>query len=429
MNIKKYFSWMAVALVAVSSASLTSCKDEPDKFELTDGQPEVQYIRPGTLAASDSLLTSAYMDAVICLVGNNLTSIREMWFNDQKAILNTSYITDHTLLVAVPGGIPEEVSDKIYMISTGNDTVTYDFHVIVPAPTVSTMSNEWAHAGEEVTINGDYFIDDPNVPLTVTFSDGKVADIVSIAKTQIVVKVPEGATEGKVTVESIYGATKSKFQYADTRNILFDFDGSHGGLTTGHGWRNGIVREADEHSIDGGYLYFGGADIAGGIGATWAEDQFCINYWPGDGAEPLSDRAEMAKMLSTYDISKLQYKFEVCVPKASPWRSAAMQIMFTSDDNVTYGNAQNSYYGDTALPRGLWMPWQSTGSYDTDDKWVTVSIPLANFNKTHEGQASDGKLDKTFFTGLTLFVWHGGVEGTDCSPEFYIDNIRVVPIE
>lgn len=31
-------------------------------------------------------------------------------------------------------------------------------------------------------------------------------------------------------------------------------------------------------------------------------------------------------------------------------------------------------------------------------------------------------------TGLTFFLWNGGVEGTDCAPELDIDNIWVVPI-
>lgn len=119
MKIKKYFSWMAISLMAASSVSLTSCEDEPDKFELTCGVPTVEYIRPGTAAAADSLLSEASMGSTICLVGNNLASIKELYFNDQKTILNTSYITDHTMLVSIPNGIPEKVSDKIYMITKG----------------------------------------------------------------------------------------------------------------------------------------------------------------------------------------------------------------------------------------------------------------------------------------------------------------------
>ena len=408
--------------------TFTSCKDQPDAFKLTDGTPEVLYIRMPYLSKSDSLLTQASLSSIICLVGNNLTSIKQMYFNDQKAQLNTSYITDHTLIVQIPSGIPDEVSDKIYMINQNNDTTIYDFHVIVPAPVVTSISCEYAKAGESVTIYGNYFIDDPNVPLKVILPDGQeVSDFTSFTQSTIVFDMPTCTTEGSIKVETIYGTTPSGFHYLDTRGILFDFDGSHSGLAIGHGWRSGNVR-TDEYSIDGGYLYFGGTDIKGDIGGTWAEDQFCMNYWPGDGAENLSDRKVLADMLANYDLASLQVKFEVCIPKASAWSSAALQVMFTSDAQVTYSTAGNGYYSDTSFPRGLWMPWTSTGSYNTDDKWITVSMPLSNFNKTHEGQICETSLDKTYFTGLTLFVWHGGIEGTDCTPEFFIDNIRVVPI-
>jgi hypothetical protein len=30
------------------------------------------------------------------------------------------------------------------MVTSGGDTLTYDFKVVVPAPTISSMSNEWA---------------------------------------------------------------------------------------------------------------------------------------------------------------------------------------------------------------------------------------------------------------------------------------------
>ena len=367
--------------------------------------------------------------STIVLVGENLRSIKQIDFNDKTAILNTSYMTDHTLMVQIPSTIPGVVSDKMYMITTGNDTIAYDFHVIVPAPSVASISCEYAKPGEEATIMGNYFIDDPNVPLVVKFPDGtEIKNFISKSITSLIFEVPNCTVSGPIEVTSIYGTTKSKFYYADDRNILFDFDGSHGGIEIGHGWRNGNVRN-DDKSIDGGYLYFGGADMGGKIGATWAEDQFCMNYWSGDGAEALSDRKEMAQLLANYKIDQLQVKFEACVPKSSPWSSAALQVMFTGDAQVTYSTGNNSYYGDTSLPRGLWMPWTASGSYDTGDKWVTVTMPLSNFNKTHEGQACTTALNPTLFTGLTLFVWHGGIEGTDCTPEIYIDNFRVVPAE
>lgn len=422
--------WASMIALAMMSTAFVSCEDEPDAYEGTDGIPTIHYIRPLEAASKDSILTAASMESTIVLVGENLRSIKQIDFNDKTAILNTSYMTDHTLMVQIPSTIPGVVSDKMYMITTGNDTIAYDFHVIVPAPSVASISCEYAKPGEEATIMGNYFIDDPNVPLVVKFPDGtEIKNFISKSITSLIFEVPNCTVSGPIEVTSIYGTTKSKFYYADDRNILFDFDGSHGGIEIGHGWRNGNVRN-DDKSIDGGYLYFGGADMGGKIGATWAEDQFCMNYWPGDGAEALSDRKEMAQLLANYKIDQLQVKFEACVPKSSPWSSAALQVMFTGDAQVTYSTGNNSYYGDTSLPRGLWMPWTASGSYDTGDKWVTVTIPLSNFNKTHEGQAcTTTVLNPTLFTGLTLFVWHGGIEGTDCTPEIYIDNFRVVPAE
>ena len=224
-NINKILAVLALA----AGFAAVSCEDEPDRYRIAEGIPEVHYIRPVNVEAADSLLTGAYMDNMICMVGENLRSIYELWFNDQKAILNTSYMTDNTLLVTVPGPIPSLVSDKIYMITVAKDTVTYDFNVLVPGPAVSSMACEYVAVGEEATIYGDYFIDDPNVPFTIMFpNDVKVDKIKSLSKTAVTFEVPEGAEEGKVTVSTIYGTSESKFHYMDSRGMMFEFDGLTG---------------------------------------------------------------------------------------------------------------------------------------------------------------------------------------------------------
>lgn len=433
MKIRTYINWFTCAALILTSSIFTACQDEPDKFELAGGSPEIKYIRVADSSSGDSLIEAAYMKSTICIVGNNLKSIKEMYFNDKKAILNTSYITDNTLFVDVPNSIPDAVSDKIYMINKSNDTITYKFHVIVPAPTVSAMTCEYAHPGDTVSITGDYFIDDANVPLSITMNGGSlpVTDIKSISKTSITFTIPEGAEPGYVNVTSIYGTSRSQFQYKDPRNILFDWDGSHNGLAIGHGWRDGSkVLKNDGNGIDGAYIEFKGA-MSGSTGGTWDEDDFSFNYWPepSNGYPELSSRTEFADMLSKYDISKLQVKFEARVPKDNPWMSSALQIIFSGNDMVTYATASNGYFSNKSLPRGLWIPWKSSGSYDTNDSWVTVSIPLSSFNKTHEGATCAEQLNKSDFTGLAFFVWNGGIAGTDCNPVIDIDNIRVVPIE
>ena len=419
------------ALLAFVGVTATSCEDEPHKYEVADGVPTIKYVKVTSPESGDSLITGAYMDNLICIVGDNLRSTVELWFNDQKAVLNTSYMTDNTILVSVPGTIPGEVSNLMYFVTSGNDTITYPFEVIVPAPSVNSMSCEYAPVGSEATIYGNYFIDDPNVPLSISFGNVDVTEITDIQMSQVSFIVPQGAEECNVSVTSIYGTTVSSFHYLDTRNILFDWDGSHGGIATGHGWRNGVIQSTNPEGIDGSYIYFGGVAMSGSVGGTWAEDNFSFNYWPepGAGYPELSSMPDFAEMLDRYDVSELQIKFEVYVPTSNPWQSSALQMIFSGNDIVTYATGNNGYFSNTDLPRGLWIPWQTTGSYDTGDQWVTMSMNLSEFNRTHEGQSCGNALTKDDFTGLTFFVWNGGVEGTDCNPVICIDNIRVVPIK
>ena len=415
-----------VALTSLATMSFTGCKDQPDEYKSTSGKPEVQYIR--LPQSADSIITKSYLQKTICLVGKNLRSIHKILFNDQQAVLNTSFITDNTLLVDIPKNIPSAVTDKIYMINGAGDTTTYDFHVIVPPPVVSSMSCEYAVAGDEVTVTGDYFIQDPYKPLQITFNDGElpVTEIKSISKNSLTFIVPVGATSGRVSVESVYGKSKSQFVYKDTRNILFDFDGSHGGLTAGHGWRPGRIR----NGIDGSYLYLGGANMLGKVGATWDEDDFAMNYWPepSAGFPELSSITGFKELLDTCDINDMALKFECRVPASSPWSASALQMIFTGNNNVTFQTANSQYY-NADIPRGLWLPWQNSGSFNTGSHWTTVTIPLSAFNKTYEGQAAGKTITKDMLTGFTFFLWSGGIEGTDCTPELDIDNVRVVPIK
>lgn len=204
MKSTKYMNWLMTAALVVAGIVFASCEDEPDKFELAGGKPTVKYVRMPSASAADSLVTGAYMDATICLVGENLKSIKEMYFNDQKAILNTSFMTEHTLLVDVPGNIPSDVSNKIFMVTSGNDTVDYDFKVLVPGPTVTSMKCEWAKPGELTDINGDYFVDDPSQPLTLKIGDTNIA-IKSFTKNSISFVVPENLTQSAVEVTTLYG--------------------------------------------------------------------------------------------------------------------------------------------------------------------------------------------------------------------------------
>ena len=249
---KRIFNSLLLLSAIAASLAFTACEDEPDKYEISEGTPTIRYIRPVNIESADSILTGAYMDNSICIVGENLRSITKMFFNDQEAKLIPSLMTDHTMIVTVPGQIPDVVYNKIFMVNNSNDTTTYDFKVLVPGPNINNMSNEWAKAGEKATIYGNYFVDDPNTPLTLTINGRKI-NIDDFTISAITFTVPEGLSEGPIEITSVYGKKKARFNYHDTRGMLFDdwdngWPDDYANGQFKHGWHGARISN-DEYSL------------------------------------------------------------------------------------------------------------------------------------------------------------------------------------
>ncbi len=420
-------SLFLLSALALTTVVFTGCKDEPDKYEVSGGTPTIRYIRPVGIDGADSLLVGAYMDNNICIVGENLRSIVKMLFNDQEAKLVPSLITDNTMIVTVPGQIPGEVFNKIFMINNSNDTTTYDFKVLVPGPTINNMNNEWAKPGEKAIIYGNYFVNDPNIPLTLTIN-GTNIPIDDFSISQISFTVPGGLTEGPIEISTVYGKVKAKFNYHDTRGILFNDWGNYdaGEKSTGltnHGWHAQQIL-SDEHSLDGSYLMLGDCDLEDG---TWADAKASFEYWPGDwDGTFVGVNSRLSDLVSFADFENMALKFEVSIPSSNPWTNLSMQVIFSGDEQVTLPTANNKFFNGTDYPRALWTPWRATGSYDTNDEWVTVTLPITTFKYKNDGTPAGTPLTAKNFTGLTLFIWSGVTSGTTCHPIIRIDNVRAV---
>lgn len=455
MNIKNINGALfAMALVA-AGAGFTSCEDEPDKYEVAGGTPTIDYVRPVDIASKDSLLTAASLDNTICIVGRNLRSVTKINFNDQKAVLNTSYMTDNTIIVTVPKTIPNKVSDKIYFITSKQDTVTYDFKTVVPAPIISSMSNEWADAGEEVTIKGDYFLDYDNSHLNIKVGENYTIpyEDLKISQNSIKFNMPEDMPKHEpIYITTINGTTKAGFRYMDNRGMLFDFDTpwKEGGDVLGNnGWHNRTIT-SDGTSLSGNYMVLG--ETAMGADGGWNDGNFSFEYWPGSWQDPetYSSRPRIQDLADFSDWENMSLKFEMCIPKDNGWSAAPMQIYFGSVTQITngaagvkdiYGNvlagANNTFFHEQGkLARALYMPWQNTEDklYNTEDKWVTVTIPLANFVYDYDGNKGLSYSGVNDFSAFNIFVVKGAYNdasvlptGVDCNPIIKIDNIRVVP--
>lgn len=445
-NISK---WSVLPAVAAMAFSMVSCEDQPDKFELTGGVPTVNFVRVPDIASSDSIITGGYLSSTVCLVGDNLTSIREIYFNDKKAVLNTSYITNSTLLVDIPGAIPDNVTDKMYLVTAGSDTVKYPFKTLVPAPSVLTMNNEYLEGGKPGKIIGDYFADNDEIPLQLTIS-GQPIEIESFDQYSIGFTMPEGLDEGQVVVTTRYGMTISKFHYKESRNMLFDNWGvadEHGTGLANNGWATPHVLK-DEFSIAGSYYQLGDGTTEIDESATnqWPQSLFELDYCPGSWDTPQKFEGEGAfiRLSSLFDVTNwrnMALKFEMCVPSSSPWSSGALQLIFSGDEQITVGTQNNLWWRDQeddaeglgypeAYARALYRPWSTAKdkTFDTEDEWMTVVVPLeTSFAYYLDGSSAKTFLDEKHFSGFTMMLYSGGVSGTPCKPIIKIDNMRVVP--
>ena len=444
---KKAYNILILFAVFITTVGFTSCADEPDKYKVADGTPTISYIRPVDIASSDSLLTGAYMDNEICIVGENLRSIVEMYFNDQKAQLIPSLITDNTLIVTVPGTIPGEVFNKIFMHNNKGEVTEYDFKVLVPGPKILSMDNEWAKGGENQTLYGSYFIDDPNVPLTLTIS-GKKAEFISFTDSRITFVVPEGIEEGPIEVTTVYGTQKAAFRYKDSRGMITNFDNPDGfdansgtkGIVP-QGW-NLAFTYSDEGGIDGYYIQVGDGSLTMPADGGWTES-FKISWWCGNwGGDPMGIKEGAGVPLRNIfpagyfaEPEKLAVKFEMFIPSAKPWKAGVMQVLFVNNKLCANDTWQNNNYiktstdGGPDLCRGLYAPWNGTGSFDTQDKWITVTMPIENFTYNMDGTAGVKAIDSESFDSFTIWPVSGGIEGEECTPIIRFDNIRIVPIK
>ena len=409
-NIDQLTSLWVKALTALCLIfAMGSCDEQPEAFELTDGIPSISYVRVPDAASSDSLLAGAYLNNSIAIIGQNLKSVSEMWFNDQKAVLNTSLMTDEVIIVSIPKAIPEYVTNKIYFINKSKrDTIAYDFNVLVPSPLVSSMKCEYVAEGDVAVINGNYFLpvegsDDPVVVFTPNI---QATTVVSHSHSQIQVIVPAGAEEGPVSVRSRYGTTRSTFYFRDTRGMILDWDN----LNANGGWRPGNVSNTDPEGLSGNYVRFKGA-LKGDL-SDWSEDAFSFNLWGSSNGRPEGN-------LFSTDPATSVLKFEINVLDA--WKANAMQLIFSP-----WNTANNGFIADGTTPRALWRPWEASGSYVTDG-WETITIPLKDFIYNHEGVSLGEMPPSNGYGSLSFFVYHGGVLGTDCTPHILLDNIRVVP--
>jgi len=370
---------LLVILAIALTGSFASCT----KDSLPNGgKPKIDYVRITNPNSSDSLLIGAHQGNMIAIMGENLGGAKEMWFNDQKAMLIPTYVTNRSILVNVPSQIPMVITNKLKIYFNNGDSLLYDFEVQISKPALNGMLCEYVNAGEVATIQGNYFYE----PLTVTFSGGVEGEIVSVTDQTLQVRVPEGAEPGQITVKSNFGTTESDFWFRDNRNIFIGSDPFEG-------WNNSSLvvtnpGPGDPPKINGNYFR-----IKGLIG-SWGWNELA----DGDASSMPSYSKNIPDDAILHP-DKYYLKFEINTMK--PYNNSMITI-----------NAGGSVIQDTKGYK--WAP-----PFDTKGSWQTVVIPY------EEVVASYSVTPVVNPDGYWCMVLLQGPGDLDADMSF--DNFRVVP--
>jgi hypothetical protein len=376
MKLRVLLLYSTICLVL--AGILTACtKDDDD-----NGTPRIRYVRVTDPNSADSLLVGAYQGNLIAIVGENLGKAKEIWFNDQRASLTPTYITNTTILVVVPSNIPLEINNKIRIIFTNGHELLYDFEVLIGEPLVSSMDCEYVLTGEVATIRGDYFYP----PLTVSFTGDVNGEVVEVEDKILKVRVPEGAESGPITVTTNFGITQSNFWFRDNRNIFISSDPFTGWWNESYVVKN--PGPNDPPALNGNYIR-----VTRAIGSwNWIE----VAGGPPDAMGDISKNIPDEAILKP---ENFYLKFEINTLK--PYTNNMIKF------NVGLANDFNTDHYQ-------WKP-----PYDTKGQWQTVTIPF------DEIAASYGERLSVSPNGYyTRVLFHGN---GDLDADIAFDNFRVVP--
>lgn len=393
-NMKSFLKITLLLVLSSVVTSIVSCKK--DEVKPNNGKPVIYYIRSTNPEVSDSLLVGTFMGSLIAIVGDNLADTKEIWFNDQSATLNPAYITDKTILVNVPSTVPSTVTSKMRLVFGDGSELLHDFSINIPAPVITGIKSEYVPDGDIVVLYGDFFFEPK-----VIFPEDQEAEIVSLTKTELQVKVPAGATTGNIIVRTNFGTARSSFIFRDNRNVLLDYDGKNHET-----WTAPIVSGPEPAPCAGNYAFFKHA----ADGAWMWTNELTMQYWAprGRGNVPVA----------TGNVNDLVLKFEANVP--IEWRDVRMEIFFA-------GFAEDHGRDAPGTVFARWKPWKA-GPYKTDG-WVTVTIPLTEFKygKDDDDANENGTTSISNLNGLTniTMMLFGPAAGPN-PVQIAIDNVRIV---
>lgn len=391
-NIFSIRTLAASCAVAVLPMMFTACDNiveyndgytPADQMDNT-GAPEIKAVYNIGDTALTTPISQAEIGTMVRIEGKNLNNARSVKFNTVEVDLKEAYTASTYANVRVPETLSFATVNKIEYV-TDLGSALYDFVVPFPTLTVGGLENEFANAGDCVTVSGANFDVYDFGSQSKVLVNGEETTVSDVTKSSMKVLVPQGTPDNSTislqwqTSDGVKKTTELPFR--PTSNLLYgDFDGVSMSIS---GDVAVTVEGDDATSTASSALGHKHLHFTGDFGAwAWNTVDLSCN---------MVDIGEMDN-LDDYVL-----KFEVLNTKDHPLTDATgLKFCFN------WGN-------DWA-----WSPADGAG-INTFGNWQTVTLPLASM-------ATNGISQAGSWQTLRLILQPSAAYNAD----FCIGNIRIV---
>jgi len=320
--------------------------------------PVLTGVRYYAASPSDTSLTSLTPTGQwVVLEGNNLKNAVQILLDGVEVPFNAALFSDTSAVVQIPTVIPFNsvaASDlNTIRYSTTGGSTTFKFSIVVPPPSITTISDEMANPGDSVWIHGTNFF----LITDISFAGAAVSSYnASSDGTTLAFIVPPFTAGAPASITTKSGTTATPYNVEDNTNgVLCNFDN----VFTYQWWSAGLDNSSATYPGNTGQYA-----ILNTNGPLSSKDG---SWWNG-GRSINCNGAQWVPAANLNDpVADWALKFEINVPSA--W--SGVTIYLAKD-----GNSSPWTY------IGRYEPWKSATGAVTPFRtsgWQTVTMPLTQF--------------------------------------------------
>lgn len=215
---------LAVALFLTAACSDVVKYDDdytPAYEKANSGAPQISAIYD--ISDDTTPITHGSLGEMVRIVGHNLNDVRSISFSGVETDLSQCYFASDSAFVVIPSH-PNFQGDGQLVYTTGSGSVSTSFPIPVPSLEVNGLENEFANAGDTISILGKYFdIYDFGTTSTVTVN-GQTAMVASASRDTLRIGIPQGTGDNStITINwtDAEGSHTASLPFRPTTHLLY----------------------------------------------------------------------------------------------------------------------------------------------------------------------------------------------------------------